>query len=131
MGVKFVIPNIVYRQSFRLNFSLIQLTSIASVPSGEVIYQQSPSFLVSVIIQLYVWTVLIRDGFHTSHTLCKTLVKRCHIYGISRIVLRERITSPSKCLFSQWEIMHSLMHFYIVCRQHVLRQVLLNKYFFE
>lgn len=65
MGVKFVIPNIVYRQSFRLNSSLIQLTSIASVPSREVIYQQFPSFLDSVITQVYVWTALIRDSFHT------------------------------------------------------------------
>ena len=57
MGVKFVIPNIVYRQSFRLNSSLIQLTSIALVPSGEVIYQQFPSFLDSVITQVYVWSI--------------------------------------------------------------------------
>lgn len=141
MGVKFVIPNIVYRQSFRLNSSLIQLTSIASVPSREVIYQQFPSFLDSVITQVYVWTALIRDSFHTTYIMQNTRQTLSYIGPFSDRLQEKNhmaqhlqfayVINVSQCLFSQKEIMHSLRHFYIVCRQHVLRQVLLKKHFFE
>ena len=142
MGVKFVIPNIIIQAVFptSLFFNPAYLHCLGAFRRGYLpAVSKPPRFSYHPGIRLdrahkgrlsylpYI-TQNTRETLSYIWHFSNRLEGKNHIAHHLQFAY---VINVSQCLFRQQEIMHSPRHFYIVCRQHVLRQVLLKKHFFE